>query len=94
MEDIKSMRRGFFKINRDLLEGVDLTLFMQHLCFFPTRVEFMYFSNEFEIRGISINFDEVYEGSEVPEYMIIYTQNNDMDFYKFAKIEKVNNENF
>ena len=69
--DIDSNRKGFFKINRNLLRGADLTLIMNHLSVFPVRCEFLYCSNEFEVWGISPLFREVATGEEAPEYEVI-----------------------
>ena len=66
-------RIGKFYISIDSIvnqkEGLAKTLSIMD--FIPVRVEFIYHKKEFEYIGFSVLFEELEEGSEAPEYIIV-----------------------
>lgn len=56
---------------------VELEQLLCKMRFVPTRVEFHYDSNKFDMVGISPLFDELQPGEALPEYVVESSKGND-----------------
>ena len=67
------MRVGRFYIRREDIESKVTVKIFRELALIPIRVELFYIDDKFEIVGISRFFDDKGDGTIIPEYELIMT---------------------
>ena len=67
---IEENRVGKFSVSKEVFISDHFPLALTSLMFIPTKVEFLYLSNSFEMQGYSPKFTKVKEGLGIPTYAI------------------------
>ena len=82
-----TQKKGFIKISNELYVNHWNEIYVIMKDFRPINIDYRHWENDtWYIYGVSEMFDELKEGEVLPQYLVIFEQNNGKRNYRFEKV--------